>query len=204
MGHSMSMNEFVFTYIYENNLWGGRKSVSGTGSTLRETGSIRRAIPELIKEFNIRSLLDAPCGDFYWMKKLDLNLKYIGVDIVRDLILINRKKNGKRGRVFLKLDLTRGRLPYADLILCRDCLTHLPFKDIHSTIRNFKRSNAKFLLTTTYIKVSKNVDIEASAWRPINLQLRPFNFPMPIKIIKEDTIDYSDKIPMKCLGLWRL
>ena len=48
-------------------------------------------------------------------------------------------------RVFLRLDLTRDPLPDGDLILCRDCLVHLPFEDVRRAVRNFKRSGARWL-----------------------------------------------------------
>lgn len=62
----------TFTSIYRNNGWGSLESRSGAGSTLASTANIRRELPGLVERLNIRTLLDAPCGDFNWMKEVAL------------------------------------------------------------------------------------------------------------------------------------
>ncbi len=80
-------NEAIFTRIYSINKWGDANTRSGKGSSLTRTLNLRRKLPYLIKAFNINSLLDIPCGDFYWMEETNLNLDfYIGADIVDSLI----------------------------------------------------------------------------------------------------------------------
>src|SRR5215213_5906369 len=75
-----------FTDIYRRNLWGEAESVSGSGSTMAETEDIRGYLPELLQRLGARSLLDIPCGDFHWMKTVDLGIdRYIGADIVPEL-----------------------------------------------------------------------------------------------------------------------
>ena len=82
--------EGVFSEIYSNNSWGDTESVSGPGSSLAQTAVIRRELPILLKKIDAESLLDAPCGDYNWMKYTELNLdKYIGADIVPELIINN-------------------------------------------------------------------------------------------------------------------
>src|SRR5690242_11698377 len=72
-----------FTEIYQQNGFGGRESVSGPGSDLSQTAAVREALPALLKEIGARTLLDAPCGDYFWMKEARLDLeRYIGADIV--------------------------------------------------------------------------------------------------------------------------
>jgi hypothetical protein len=41
-------------------------------------------------------LLDIPCGDFNWMKLLNLGVDYIGADIVGELIAENRRRFGAK------------------------------------------------------------------------------------------------------------
>ena len=134
--------------------------------------------------------------------KLDLD-KYIGVDIVPEIIANNQQKYSNETRTFINLDIIKDRLPQADIILCRDCLVHLPFKDVFATIKNFKESNSKYLLSTTFPESRKNRNIDTGLWRPINLQIKPFSFPNPIKLINEK---YSEngKYTDKSLGLWKL
>ncbi len=197
--------EPIFQEIYQKDVWEGRQSLSGWGSDIEETAVISQAIPELVREMQVRVLLDAPCGDFHWMKNLELDLdKYIGVDIVPELIALNQQKYGSEKREFFKLDVTTDDLPRADLILCRDCLVHFSFKDIAAALKNFKKSRSPYLLTTTFTRTGKNEDIVTGDWRPLNLQLSPFNFPEPLKLINEN-IKYGNGIYAdKSLGMWKL
>ena len=115
-----------------------------------------------------------------------------------ELVARNRRLYGGEGRTFVVLDVTKDRLPHADVILCRDCLIHLSFARIHAAVANFKRSGARHLLCTTHTTVRQNVDCPDGGWRSVNLQLPPFNFPPPLKLIVEDA-ELG-----KCLGVWRL
>jgi len=159
-------------------------------------------LPIIIKEQNCSSLLDVPCGDFYWMKLVDLDIVYIGGDIVGKIVEKNQKQYGNDRRKFIKVDIVKDRLPESDLLLCRDCLVHFSDQDVFKTIRNIKDSGIKFLLATTFTSRNANVDISTGSWRPINLQVPPFNFPTPIKLITEEcpVEKYSDK----SLGLWEI
>lgn len=195
--------EYKFTKIYHTKGFGGKFSASGPGSDPEQTSVILQEIPSLIKELNARILLDAACGDFYWMRfvKMDLE-KYIGVDIIPEIIRKNQLFYSSETREFKKMNIIKDSLPKADIILCRDCLVHFSFKDIFSTIKYFKRSKSTYLLTTTFPEHRNNIDIITGGWRPLNLQLSPFNFPKPLKLINEKCPErgYSDK----CLGLWKL
>ena len=179
--------EGIFSFIYKHNLWENEESVSGRGSTLARTTVIRKEIPSLFKELNVHSLLDAPCGDFNWMRQIELELEmYIGVDVVPELIFRNNEMFASPTKKFILLDISKDTLPSVDVILCRDCLIHFSLEDIDATIKNFKRSKSKYLLATNHIDVKKNVEIRTGEWRSVNLQLPPFNFPAPLKLIIED------------------
>ncbi|MCA1636235.1 MAG: class I SAM-dependent methyltransferase [Acidobacteria bacterium] len=189
----------IFSDIYRNNLWADPESVSGRGSTLARTEAIRRELPAVLQSVGARSLLDAPCGDFNWMRHVDLRgVEYTGADVVPELVARNLRTHGDRGRSFVVADVTRDRLPRADVILCRDCFIHLSFRDIHAALANFKRSGSRYLLATTHVSVSENEDTRTGGWRSVNLQSPPFNFPQPRQLIVEDA-ELG-----KCLGLWSL
>ena len=186
----------VFTEIYRTNAWRDPESVSGRGSTLARTNVITSQLPVLLQELNADSLIDAACGDFNWMRYVDLgSIKYTGIDIVPALIDRNRQLYQ---RTFVVLDITKDRMPDADVILCRDCLIHLSFKSIKAAISNFKKTSATHLLCTTHSTVTENTDCPDGSWRNINLLLPPFNFPQPVKLFVEDA-ELG-----KCLGVWRL
>ena len=194
--------EEIFSEIYFDNKWGDNDSVSGPGSNLIETEVIRDALPTLIKSLDCKVFLDIPCGDFFWMNTVKMNVQYIGGDIVADLIRINQEKYGRDDRSFAQLNIISDKLPRADLILCRDCLVHLSYSDIFLALRNIKNSGSIFLLTTTFVDRKRNDNIPTGSWRPINFQLAPFNFSPPIRLIDEKCPlqDFRDKN----LGLWRI
>lgn len=194
-----------FEDIFKNNSWRGYKSVSGRGSDPDQTEHIVREIPVLLKEMGISTMLDIPCGDFNWMQKIDLGgIKYIGADIVVKIIENNRNKYGKDNVSFQRLDLTQDTLPQVDLILIRDCLVHFSYEDIFKALNNVCSSKSTYLLTTTFASRQNNKDIITGEWRPLNLQIAPFFFPEPIRVINEkctqSRLSYTDK----SLGLWRV
>jgi hypothetical protein len=196
----------VFTEAYLNNHFQGRESISGPGSNLVQTQTIQQQLPLIIQALGIKTLLDAPCGDYYWMQNVQLDGLdlYIGADIVNELVDINQSKYGNSKRQFLSRDITIDDLPKVDLILCRDCLVHLPFQAIFAALENFKRSGAKYLLTTTFMDRFENYDISSGLWRPINLEISPFCLPSPMQIINEQCTEDDGQYSDKSLGLWEI
>jgi hypothetical protein len=191
--------EAVFARIHARNAWGDPESVSGRGSTLARTRVVRRELPRLLATLDARCLLDAPCGDYNWMRAVDLGpVAYIGVDVVPALVERNRQRYGGAGRQFLRLDLTRDPLPAADVVLCRDCLIHLAFADAAAAIANIRRSGARHLIVTTHESVRENVDAPTGGFRALNLRLPPFCFPPPRARVTEDPGTG------KSLGVWQL
>jgi hypothetical protein len=194
-----------FVDIYNLNAFGGTESISGPGSSLEQTVALRKELPGVIRDFNIRKIIDAPCGDFHWMKEVVLDLDtYIGIDIVPELILANRVKFGNNKREFYVKDIVKDPLPQGDLILCRDCFIHLSYKDIFSTMRNFHKSGTKYLFTTTFTGQKDNTDIVSGRVRPLNLQRPPFNFPVPLLLINEHCTEGEGNYSDKSLGFWEI
>lgn len=193
----------VFTRIYATNGWGSAESVSGCGSTLRETRVIRQILPSLIERYGIQTLLDIPCGDCNWISSIDFGARtYIGGDIVADLVQRNRAAFGGSERRFMHLDIVRDPLPPSELVLCRDCMIHLSNANVLAALRNVRRSGAKYLLATTYRARPTNPDIVTGDWRGLNLQAPPFALPAPLELISEEW-DWADGYHAdKCIGLW--
>jgi hypothetical protein len=195
----------VFERIYEGNVWGNAESCSGDGSDGKGTEAIRTAIGGLLSEYDIKSVVDVPCGDFNWMNLVDLSgVAYLGGDVVSEMIARNRTTYRKPGVDFRVLDATRDSIPNSDLLFCRDLLVHLSFADIRAVLRNFSRSDCRFLLTTTFPARDPNKDVETGQWRPLNLQRPPFSFPRPIRLVAEYCNEWNGFWRDKCLGLWRL
>lgn len=199
------MSKELFTKYYINNTWSGKESLSGPGSDLEQTKYLIPELQILLSDFKIKSILDVPCGDFNWMKRIDLKgIKYTGGDIVEKMIERNNRKYQKENVSFKIIDIINDKLPKVDLIIVRDCFVHLPYEDIFSALDNIKNSNSKYLLTThfTWNAPGNNKDIPVGAWRRINLQKEPFNFSYPKQMIIEGNIQSLDRD--KTLSLWEI
>lgn len=96
--------ESGFSYIFENNLWGSEESRSGIDSTALETEVLKEEIPVILRDIGASSMLDVPCGDFGWMRHVDLDgIRYVGADIVPGIVASTRKKFSSPRRHFLRL-----------------------------------------------------------------------------------------------------
>jgi len=181
------------------------ESISGPGSSLNQTHELRERLPLLLAHLGIRSMLDAPCGDFNWMQHVRLGVdEYIGIDILDETIADNQGRHGSPTQRFVRADLIGDPLPRADAILCRDLLPHLSFADVWAVLRNFRDSGATYVLTTTFTGPRPNHDTNGGEWRTLNLNLPPFNFPAPDLIINEKCSEAGGIYKDKSLGLWRL
>ena len=133
--------------------------------------------------------------------KLD-SISYIGADIVEKIIQFNNEKYSKENRRFIQLNILEDKLPKADIIFCRDLFIHFSYGDIFTAIENIKKSGSKYLLTTSYRLGTKNFDIPTGRWHPINLLIKPFSFPSPLKVVDEKPTLEADK--GKNLFLWKI
>jgi hypothetical protein len=193
----------VFRKAFAENRWGSRESISGPGSTLKATELIRSEMPRILDLFYIKSLVDAPCGDYNWIQRLDYSFeKYIGIDVVPELIdsLRQHQSNGRR---FQYGNIITDILPVADAVLCRDCLVHFSFNDAMSALANFRLAGFRYALLTTF-PGRENADIKTGNWRPIDMSGAPFLLGEPLTLMRERPHNPEDKYNDKHLGLWRL
>jgi len=163
------------------------ESISGVGSTLNYTESLRQELPILFKNFNITSIFDAPCGDMNWMSVFlkENKIDYIGADIVKHVVDNNQQYANLTTKI-VHLDITLSEFPDADLWICRDCWFHLPDEYIFKSIDNFLKSNIKYLLTTTHINHGfQNTNLKDVGFKLIDLYLEPYSFPKPLYKIKD-------------------
>ena len=211
----MSYKE-IFTQIYEGYKFGGtNESRSGLGSTLEETNILRDKIKLLIREKNIKSVVDVPCGDFNWMKEIVFSFEnYIGGDIVSQCIIENNERYSNSRIKFIDFDLLTDEIPTADLLIVRDIVGHFPLEDGKKIINNILKCNCKYLLSTTWHNIqdehynhkhfNKGVE-DYGKFYSVNLMSEPFFFPKPDTFIVEDVdvVDYKNG-NRKVLALWDL
>jgi hypothetical protein len=168
------------------------------GSTLAYTEKLRAWLPGLVDRLKVRRFLDAACGDFNWMRTVPLDgVHYTGMDIDEDLVAALKARYEGSGRTFLAGDITRDVLPPADIMLCRDCLPHLPYEFGWRVLENFARSGIPHLLVGSHF--IRNRDIaRPGQWRQLNLQAEPFFLPAPL----DQVDDWIAGRPRRIIGLW--
>jgi hypothetical protein len=197
--------ESLFSRIFRDNGWLEAESRSGPGSGLVQTAVLRAELPGLLRSLGARSLLDVPCGDFNWLRHVDLgDVQYVGADIVDDLVARDRLAFGCGSRRFVTLDMTGDPLPHADVVLCRDGLVHLSFEDGLRALANFRRTGARHLVATTFPTLDVNEHIETGGWRPLNLQRPPFLLPEPVTLLNEGCTEGQGSYADKSLGVWEM
>lgn len=198
--HMIDNHKSLFKTIWETNEWGCDESRSGHGSTLAYTLTIRESLPAVFRNFGVRTLLDAPCGDFNWMQhvKFPEGISYVGYDIVPEMIDVLERKYGSAIRKFRHGDVISEPLPTADMWLSRDFFAHLPNEIVIELLSKFKHSSISYLLTTTHHFARHNTQINMGGFRFINLRKPPFCLPKPLLEIDDFVAGY----PPRVLALW--
>lgn len=204
LGRTSRGRALIFRRMYRLNRWGDVESVSGRGSNLDNTKALREQLPDVLSRHEIRTLVDAPCGDVFWIRHTNLQLdRYIGIDIVPGLIAGLSDHPPVDRAEFYCLDVITAVPPTADAILCRDLLVHLTNEQVVRCLRNFKASGAEYLLTTTF-PGRTNRDIVNGRWRALDFQAAPFGFPLPVALIPDSSPMEDQHYEHKSLGMWQL
>jgi ubiquinone/menaquinone biosynthesis C-methylase UbiE len=179
----------VFSNIYKNNDWNmgfgaQNESRSGLGSSFKYTEYIRKGLVNLIRDRDIKSMIDVSCGDWNWMKLIQNELcDYTGIDIVESVVNNNTMLySNEKTRFYCKdfLTVLKG-MPAnsVDLVLCRHTCEHLPTEYNLEFINECKRVTKYLLLTTKKISLTEpknsNLTLGVLAYRPINLDLTPYH-----------------------------
>lgn len=204
-------NKETFKYYYNLEVSNNRNPC-GPGSeaeTVKRMGTID-FINDIIKEYKIKSISDCPSGLFEnWMYLVDLeNVKYIGYDI--NNLVVERNKSNYPDISFFELDMVNEKLPYTDLIICRDCFFHLSNSFVLSTIENFRNSGSTYLLSTHHRELKINNDLTKSeleceaGYRAINLEIEPYGLGSPMENHNENVKKYYKPGNNRQMSLWKL
>ncbi len=166
------------------------ESVSGLGSDIKVTEKLVLELSDFIKTNQIKSLLDVACGDFIWMKNLvdkNQNLKYHGLEIVKEIVDNNNKKYANSKIKFDCIDVINSKLPENyDLILVRDFFIHIKNDDIKNILEKIKLSNCKYFAVNNFPKIMINKEVKNYGHhRPINIEIEPFNLKQIYKVIDD-------------------
>jgi hypothetical protein len=154
----------------------------------------------LLQGFAVKSIADIPCVDIDQLDIQQLGLqRYLGISKQRHVATVLQSQFGSSMASFLDLDVTIDTLPRVDLILCWDYLCTLSEVEIRSTLLQFKKSGATFLLMRHFPEIQSNEKKVSGHFQPINWEHHPYYFPEPMIHIVENK-DHG----MESLSLWSL
>jgi SAM-dependent methyltransferase len=172
----------VFDDIYRNAKWGtntGSAGTSGFGSMLSTTLVYRTFLQQFMKDAQIKSVVDAGCGDWEFSQAMDwTGIDYKGYDIVGSVVDRDTKMFGKPNIQFFKGDIVEDDLPPADLLISKDVLQHLPNADVLKFLTKQVPKYKHVLLvngTGNHSLSARNVDIKLGEYRTLDLANPPFN-----------------------------
>ena len=137
----MSLNQ-VFNKIYSSGSWGdgsSTKPLSGSGSNSENAQPYVEYVSRIIKDFDLKRVLDIGHGDFEMWKNWQFpGIEYLGVDISDKATRLAQTKYQNNNLVFKTLDFTQlDDVPFADILITKDCLQHLPNQAILMLLQKF-------------------------------------------------------------------
>ncbi len=140
----------TFQTVYRNKMWGtGGKSqfFSGVGSHGGPAAAyVDIMVPIILTHLNDcgpqATMIDLGCGDFSIGARLLQRLpplRYVGCDVVPEIIEHNRKQFGNDCAQFQVLDMVSDDLPDGDICLVRQVFQHLSNRDIACVLPKLRK-----------------------------------------------------------------
>lgn len=174
--------------IYSERLWGENNTPFYSGSGSHDLEIIVPYIDTVIsflKKFSpLLTVSDLGCGDFNVGKEIaPFSSKYIGIDIVNELILYNQTKYETENIMFKCMDISSEELPKTECVIIRQVLQHLSNAEIESILK--KLYQFKYIILTEHLPDGKfipNIDILSGQGirikknSGIDIEAKPFNF----------------------------
>jgi len=142
--------QITFQRVYRHQMWGADGShqfFSGVGSRGRTAevyvDTMVPIIAAHLSELNSNAtIVDLGCGDFWvgacLLERLP-SVKYIGCDVVPELVEYNRKTFGSNRIEFRLLDIVSADLPIGDICLVRQVFQHLSNQEISRTLPKLQK-----------------------------------------------------------------
>jgi len=184
-----SFKEFQ-TRVYEN--WKNDpkrlETSSGAGSTIESTETVRKIIKNIIDKYNIESITDVTCGDFNWMRLVDLTgIQYLGIDVVDERVKINKEKYGSDNIKFRSINILNNKLKKkSDLVICRSIMAQLKYENSIKLLNNILHCKPKYVLLTSFPDFEESRNLNSNSFGEINVEKRPFNFTCVLETFNEN------------------
>jgi len=170
-------NSQIFTRIYDQNLWGGRKGkyYSGSGSHHAHVRGYAKTIAGFIAANDIQSVVEIGCGDFNVSSQIlalaaraGHAIDYTGYDVVEGLIERNQREFSGPSVRFFCADACTAAIAAGDLLIIRQVLQHLSNASILQIVRKF--GNYRYVIVSEHqpasfygTQVIPNLDKETGA-----------------------------------------
>lgn len=181
------------------------ETADGPLATEASTASLREWLPQILRKYEVGTMLDAACGDWNWMRLVDLTgVEYTGWDVDQGRVdrCYAQQKTLKYGGDCVRLPyfecvnlLTVNAVPCFDLILCRHFVQHLPVNElVEWVLTKFTESGSTYLLTTTYPGADNTFEWDPHgydhAWkgyfeRAVDLEAPPFCLGPKLEVFHE-------------------
>lgn len=142
----------VFREIYARNAWGGTPGelCSGSGSAEEFAIPYAETIKRFVERHGLTTVVDLGCGDFSVGRLIaSTGVRYIGVDVVDEVVRRNRELYRSEAVDFVCLDITADELPAGDLCLVRQVLQHLSNAEILAVLERTRRY--PFVIVTEHL-----------------------------------------------------
>ena len=166
-------------------------SPNGPGASLALTVGLREELPKLWARHDIHSVLDVACGDWNWMRHVDLSgiTNYFGWDVDEEMIdrctahaVRLAQETGEQPHTWFEVrNIADTDFPDVDCILAREILIHFPNDYIAAIIDRMHDGGARYLLTDNFPTTTNDFiyDPAKYTWmgymeRPVNLDAEPF------------------------------
>ncbi len=138
----------AFDEIYRKEYWKQGTSLSGVGSEGEWVHRYCRLVEELAKQLDLRTAVDAGCGDFNVGRELAASFQsYTALDVSSFIIGRNKAAfGGLRNVEFRVSNLIEEVPPRVDIVLIRQVLQHLTNQQIARILHNVEASGSRYLL----------------------------------------------------------
>lgn len=197
--------ERVFADCYR----GPWQGISGPGSAPEYTALYREYLQKFMADHQVENVLDLGCGDWSFSQMVEWPASYVGVDVVRHVVLENQRRFRQPNLTFLHadamdfpFDAPLDDLNAPDLLILKDVMQHWPNDEVKAFLdrlellrRNHPDRAPRFALFVNCITGASglNGDIGTGGFRPLDLNAKPFDAGL------ERVLDFHTKAVM----LWR-